>query len=96
MKLFIFFKINRTQTTSEIDKNFFEASSRVAYIKGKTNLPHIRGLAKEGDASSSGTNSVAGSMQSLNNAHLIEKPWRNQKKEKREKLRVKFAHLDQH
>lgn len=88
---FFFLQINRHQTTNDIDKNFFEESQRAAYIKGKTNLQHIRGLAAEGE-----TASVTGSMQSLNSAHTAEKPWRHQKKEKREKLRKKFAHLDQH
>lgn len=74
-----------------MDKDFFVETPRVAYIKGKTNLQHIRGLTIEGDAVS-----VGGSTQSLNNAHMMEKPWRHQKKEKREKLRKKFAHLDQH
>lgn len=66
------------------------------YIKGKTNLQHIRGLQHEGGASSSTTSaeSVGGSMQTL--ASATDKPWRHQKKEKREKLRRKFAHLDQH
>lgn len=95
------FQINHTKTSSEVDKGFFEEEQHTGYIKGKTNLSHIRGLKKEGSAStslsgSSGTASVAGSMQSLNGVHVIEKPWRHQKKERREKLRIKFAHLDEH
>lgn len=66
----------------------------MAYIKGKTNLQHIRGLARENEAVSS--DGVSGSMQSLNSAHMVEKPWRHQKKDKREKLRKKFGHLDLH
>lgn len=85
-------QIDRTKTSKDIDGKFFEETSRVAYIKGKTNLTHIRGLATENDtASTSG-----GSVQSLNSAETIEKPWRHQKKEKREKLRKKYAHMDQH
>lgn len=94
-------QINHIKTSSDIDKVFFDEVRHTAYIKGKTNLSHVRGLTKEGSTSSStvnesGTASVAGSMQSLNSAHMIEKPWRHQKKEKREKLRKKFAHLDEH
>ncbi|XP_055301961.1 large subunit GTPase 1 homolog [Sitodiplosis mosellana] len=89
-------RIDRSKTTKDIDKNFFEPAARIAYIKGKTNLAHIRGLAKENETASTGSTSVGGSMQSLNSVHLVEKPWRHQKKEKREKLRKKFAHLDQH
>lgn len=84
-------QINRTQTTQEVDKNFFVESPRVAHIKGKTYLQHVRGLARENEEVS-----ASGSTQSLNNVHMIEKPWRHQKKEKKEKLRRKFAHLDQH
>lgn len=77
-----------------MDRTFFVQTKRVAYIKGKTNLTHIRGLDRENPSTSAA--SADGSMQSLNTAHMMEKPWRHQKKEKREKLRVKFAHLDQH
>lgn len=65
----------------------------MAYIKGKTNLAHIRGLETENGTPSTST---SGSVQSLNSIHMAEKPWRHQKKEKREKLRKKFGHLDQH
>lgn len=82
-------QIGRTKTSKDIDGNFFVETPRTAYIKGKTNLTHIRGLNNESDAAS-------GSVQSLNSIHMSEKPWRHQKKEKREKLRKKFAHLDQH
>lgn len=87
-------QINRTQTTSELDKNFFQEAPHVAYIKGKTNLPHIRGLTREGESGASSSASVNGSVQSLDT--VVDKPWRHQKKEKREKLRKKFVHLDQH
>lgn len=92
--IIFFAQINKTQTTSEIDKNFFQEPSCVAYIKGKTNLPHIRGFARDGDLAASSSASVNGSVQSLDTA--VDKPWRHQKKEKREKLRRKFVHLDQH
>lgn len=90
-----FLQIDRSKTTKDIDNNFFEDTPRIAYIKGKTNLAHIRGLAKESEVAST-SGSVNGSVQSLNGVHMTEKPWRHQKKEKREKLRKKFAHLDQH
>lgn len=88
-------QIDRSKTTKDIDNNFFDETPRIAYIKGKTNLAHIRGLAKENETASS-SGSVSGSVHSLNSVHMAEKPWRHQKKEKREKLRKKFAHLDQH
>lgn len=91
----LFRQIDRSKTTKDVDSKFFEDTPRVAYIKGKTNLTHIRGLAKENDQSAS-SSSVSGSVQSLNSVHTMEKPWRHQKKEKREKLRIKYSHLDQH
>lgn len=98
---YIYFQINKTQTSGELDKGFFIDKQRVAYIKGKTNLPHIRGLASEGSSTSSagagagaGAASVHGSVQSLNGS--VDKPWRQNKKEKKEKLRKRFSHLDQH
>lgn len=85
-------KIDRSKTTGDVDKTFFEDVPRVAYIKGKTNLTHIRGYAPEAPS----TSTAGGSMQTLNTIHMTGKPWRNQKKEKKEKLRIKFAHLDEH
>lgn len=85
-------QIDHSKTSKDIDGNFFEKTQRVAYIKGKTNLTHIRGLAGGSDVAST----TSGSAQSLNSIHMAEKPWRHQKKEKREKLRKKFSHLDQH
>lgn len=89
-------QINKNQTTSDVDKNFFHETQRIAYIKGKTNLQHVRGLARENESVSSSNGSVAGSVQSLNSVLMMEKPWRHQKKEKKEKLRRKFHHLDEH
>lgn len=96
--IIVFLQINRNATTSEIDKNFFVHCTGTSHIKGKSNFPHLRGTnnAEGGTQTPSGGASVAGSMYSLNSAVNIEKPWRNQKKEKREKLRKKFVHLDQH
>lgn len=85
-------QIDHSKTSKDIDGKFFEETPRVAYIKGKTNLTHIRGLASGSETPST----TSGSVQSLNSIHMAEKPWRHQKKEKREKLRKKFAHLDQH
>lgn len=86
-------QIDRTKTSKDIDGKFFEPVQRVAYIKGKTNLTHIRGLAADGSDAAS---TPSGSVHSLNSIHMAEKPWRHQKKEKREKLRKKFALLDEH
>lgn len=51
-----------------------------AHIKGRSNFPFIR-VQSDG---------------SIVQTEASEKPWRNVKKERREKLRKKFNHLDQH
>lgn len=96
MKTNFILQIDHSKTTKDIDNTFFDEIPRIAYIKGRTNLTHIRGLAKENETASTGGPSADGSVQSLNTIHMAEKPWRHQKKEKREKLRKKFVHLDQH
>ncbi|EDW65314.1 large subunit GTPase 1 homolog [Drosophila virilis] len=67
-------------TSKELDQQFFNAQPSVAHVKGRTNFPHVR-LANDG-------NLVTGEAPA--------KPWRNVKKERREKLRKKFSHLDEH
>lgn len=91
-------RINNSISSKDIDQQFFQTHNNVAHVKGRTNFPHIRKISIKNDANSSTktTNSISDSMQSLNGVPSIEKPWRHAKKEKREKLRKKFAHLDQH
>lgn len=63
-----------------MDSKFFANQASAAHVKGRANFPHIR-LANDG---------------SLVETDPSAKPWRNVKKERREKLRKKFNHLDQH
>uniref|UniRef100_A0A1I8P9X9 Large subunit GTPase 1 homolog n=1 Tax=Stomoxys calcitrans TaxID=35570 RepID=A0A1I8P9X9_STOCA len=71
----------KTNTSSkDLDSKFFAGQSSAAHVKGRANFPHIR-LANDG---------------SLVETDPSAKPWRNVKKERREKLRKKFNHLDQH
>lgn len=96
-------QINKIQS-NVIDKNFTATvQSARSFVKGRSNFPHLRGtsLSTEGqqaaaqhDASVAG--SVAGSAWSVATSQFADKPWRAQKKEKKEKLRKKFLHLDQH
>ncbi|EDW00418.1 large subunit GTPase 1 homolog [Drosophila grimshawi] len=67
-------------TSKELDQQFFTDKPSVAHVKGRTNFPHVR-LANDGSL-------VAGD--------AAAKPWRSVKKERREKLRKKFSHLDEH
>lgn len=74
-------KITTGKSSQEIDSAFFNAYNTSAHVKGR-NL----GSYKQGAQ-------MIGSTSTLSSA---DKPWRGQKREKREKLRKKFAHLDQH
>jgi large subunit GTPase 1 len=56
-----------------------------AFIKGRSNFPNVR-LAL----------GAATSTSSLTSENPLEKPWKHQKREKKEKLRIKYAYLDQH
>lgn len=83
-------------SVNELDSQFFKEYSHAPKIKGRSNFPHIRH-----PGSSNGTSTASGSIgdsnMSINTLIHGEKPWRaNQKREKREKLRRKFSHLDQH
>ncbi|XP_036339361.1 large subunit GTPase 1 homolog [Rhagoletis pomonella] len=73
-------RINTKSSSKEIDKQFFDANNSNAYVKGRSDFPHVR-VANDGTV-------VSGP--------ATEKPWRSVKKERREKLRKKFSHLDQH
>ncbi|XP_055374947.1 large subunit GTPase 1 homolog isoform X2 [Condylostylus longicornis] len=87
-------RINKITTAKELDDKFFASNTGAAYIKGRSNFPHIRTTSSDVNSECSG--SIAGSQQSLNSLQFGEKPWRNVKKEKREKLRKKYAYLDKH
>lgn len=72
-------------TSKDIDDIFFRATDSQAHIKGRNVMnfkPPVIGAQQVGSTSSS--------------SNGISKPWKGQKREKREKLRRKFAHLDQH
>ncbi|XP_054730228.1 large subunit GTPase 1 homolog [Anastrepha obliqua] len=73
-------RINTKSTSKDIDKEFFAANSSKAYVKGRSNFPHVR-VTNDGN---------------LVNAPPTSKPWRTVKKERHQKLRKKFSHLDQH
>ncbi|XP_016947943.1 large subunit GTPase 1 homolog [Drosophila biarmipes] len=68
-------------TSKELDNQFFSAKPTHVHVKGRANFPNVR-LANDGSLVA-GTDPAA-------------KPWRHVKKERREKLRKKFSHLDEH
>lgn len=73
-------------TSKDIDDIFFHSTDSQAHIKGRNVMsfkpPVMMGAQQVGSTSSLSSG--------------ISKPWKGQKREKREKLRRKFAHLDQH
>ena len=83
------------RNVEDVDEKFFKQNNSIAYIKGKADFPNVRQPSSTYGGQSQGT-SLAGSTYSLNGVLYGDKPWRHKKKEKREKLRRKFAHLDQH
>lgn len=90
--------------SSVIDKNFqaaLQQQSARSYVKGRADFPHLRGTDaaagsdKPEQRAGNDAASRYGSAMSLDQGD--QKPWRTaQKKEKKEKLRKKFLHLDQH
>lgn len=77
-------------TSKDIDDLFFQTAPSTAHIKGR-NVMDFKPPQKGAQVILSG-----GSMSSLATAGNDAKPWKGQKREKREKLRRKYAHLDQH
>lgn len=80
-------------SSSDLDDQFFQHQNKNAYIKGRSNFPHIRQF----DNNSKAGGSQSGSTININSIHNLEKPWRQKTHEKKkEKLRRKYVHLDQH
>ncbi|XP_055844975.1 large subunit GTPase 1 homolog [Episyrphus balteatus] len=75
-------RINKNTAANEINDQFFKTNSGAPHAKGRASFPHI-GNSSQGDVDGQATG-------------VPNKPWRRPKKEKREKLRKKFVHLDQH
>ncbi|XP_058831814.1 large subunit GTPase 1 homolog [Topomyia yanbarensis] len=78
-------KMGITTTGKDIDEQFFQERSYTGFVKGRNDFPNVRPMGVAGAASSQ----EAGVL-------IAGKPWKHQKREKREKLRRKYAHLDQH
>lgn len=76
-------RINKNTSASEINDQFFKVNSGLPRAKGRASFPHTG-------------NSSQGSVEGQDAGGMPDKPWRRPKREKREKLRRKFSHLDQH
>lgn len=75
-----------TTTGRDVDAQFFNDRSATGFVKGRSDFPNVR-LAT--GAPGAANPQEAGVI-------IAGKPWKHQKREKREKLRRKYAHLDQH
>lgn len=78
--------VSTAKISCELDAEFFKANRGGVHMKGNPQLPHVR------PPSSGGVDALAAGM---HGAHMSN-PWKKAKREKKEKLRKKFAHLDQH
>nr|XP_029720933.1 large subunit GTPase 1 homolog [Aedes albopictus] len=72
-----------TTTGKDVDAQFFQDRSATGFVKGRSDFPNVRLPPGTANPQEAGV-IIAG------------KPWKHQKREKREKLRRKYAHLDQH
>lgn len=76
-----------TTTGKDIDSQFFQDRAQTGFVKGRSDFPNIRPSAV----------GVSAEQQQMPGGVMIAgKPWKHQKREKKEKLRRKYAHLDQH
>uniref|UniRef100_A0A1Q3F2M3 Large subunit GTPase 1 homolog n=1 Tax=Culex tarsalis TaxID=7177 RepID=A0A1Q3F2M3_CULTA len=76
-----------TTTGKDIDSQFFQDRSQTGFVKGRSDFPNIR---------PSAVGVAAADQQMPAGVMIAGKPWKHQKREKKEKLRRKYAHLDQH
>lgn len=79
-----------TTTGKDIDSQFFQDRAQTGFVKGRSDFPNIR-------PSAVGVSVEQQQQQQMPGGVMIAgKPWKHQKREKKEKLRRKYAHLDQH
>ncbi|XP_050092608.1 large subunit GTPase 1 homolog [Anopheles aquasalis] len=79
-------KMNVKKTSTDIDEQFFKERAHTALVRGRSDFPHLRPLGP----------STGAKLTPAEAAAVAGKPWKHQKREKREKLRRKYVHLDQH
>ncbi|XP_055537026.1 large subunit GTPase 1 homolog [Wyeomyia smithii] len=78
-------KMGITTSGKDIDEQFFQERSHTGFIKGRSDFPNVRPMGVPGSSNPEQAGVLTAG-----------KPWKHQKREKREKLRKKYAHLDQH
>ncbi|XP_053658580.1 large subunit GTPase 1 homolog [Anopheles marshallii] len=80
-------KMNLKKSSTDVDEQFFKERASHGLIKGRSDFPNVRPIGPQGSAET---------LTSTDGVIVAGKPWKHQKREKREKLRRKYAHLDQH
>uniref|UniRef100_A0A182QVH5 Large subunit GTPase 1 homolog n=1 Tax=Anopheles farauti TaxID=69004 RepID=A0A182QVH5_9DIPT len=80
-------KMNLKKSSTDVDEQFFKERSSHGLIKGRSDFPNVRPV---------GPQATAQTLTTTEGVLVAGKPWKHQKREKREKLRRKYAHLDQH
>ncbi|XP_052888330.1 large subunit GTPase 1 homolog [Anopheles moucheti] len=80
-------KMNLKKSSTDVDDQFFKERASHGLIKGRSDFPNVRPIGPQGTAET---------LSSTDGVIVAGKPWKHQKREKREKLRRKYAHLDQH
>lgn len=80
-------KMNIKKTGTDIDEQFFKERTHGGQVKGRSDFPNVRPI---------GAQISGGPGASADGVIIAGKPWKHQKREKRDKLRRKYAYLDQH
>lgn len=78
--------VSTAKASTDLDAEFFKNNSSGVYMKGNPKLPHLR------PPTGGSVDEVTTAMHGVH----MSNPWKKTKREKKEKLRKKFAHLDQH
>uniref|UniRef100_A0A182WF66 Large subunit GTPase 1 homolog n=1 Tax=Anopheles minimus TaxID=112268 RepID=A0A182WF66_9DIPT len=80
-------KMNLKKSSTDVDDQFFKERASHGLIRGRSDFPNVRPIGPQGTAET---------LTTTDGVIVAGKPWKHQKREKREKLRRKYAHLDQH
>uniref|UniRef100_A0A182YPE6 Large subunit GTPase 1 homolog n=1 Tax=Anopheles stephensi TaxID=30069 RepID=A0A182YPE6_ANOST len=82
-------KMNLKKSSTDVDDQFFKERAMHGFVQGRSDFPNVRpmGPPQQGTAET---------LTTTDGVILAGRPWKHQKREKREKLRRKYVHLDQH
>uniref|UniRef100_A0A182SFS3 Large subunit GTPase 1 homolog n=1 Tax=Anopheles maculatus TaxID=74869 RepID=A0A182SFS3_9DIPT len=80
-------KMNLKKSSTDVDDQFFKERAMHGFVRGRSDFPNVRPMGPQG---------AAETLTTTDGVIVAGKPWKHQKREKREKLRRKYVHLDQH